>query len=158
MADVLGLLGAHRKLTLQTGKHFLLTDGSVGVGSASSSDTVIHSAVYPFSVRYNHTVKLPAMVFLQKGGLLLILFLLLGALVGILVWREVLRAVTPGRQLANAVNNGEIIPWYQPIICSRSGEVCGVEVLARWKQASGVSISPEIFIPLATTVMIIPSI
>lgn len=51
--------------------------------------------------------------------------------------------------LAAAIRQQDIIPWYQPLICSKTGKVCGVEVLARWKSASGKYIPPDYFIPQA---------
>ncbi|WP_426130407.1 putative bifunctional diguanylate cyclase/phosphodiesterase [Pararhizobium sp. PWRC1-1] len=38
---------------------------------------------------------------------------------------------------------------YQPLIHGASGEICGVEALARWEPAGGKRHGPDIFIPLA---------
>lgn len=38
---------------------------------------------------------------------------------------------------------------YQPLIKARSGEICGVEVLARWQTSEGNRYGPDMFIPLA---------
>ena len=35
--------------------------------------------------------------------------------------------------LDTAISNGEIEIWYQPQIRALSGQVCGFEALARWK-------------------------
>lgn len=56
--------------------------------------------------------------------------------------------VTKG-QLQRAIKNGDIVPWYQPVV-DRQGQLSGVEVLARWIRKDGVRIPPDIFIPLAT--------
>ena len=53
------------------------------------------------------------------------------------------------QELAAAVASGQIIPWYQPIIELRSGEVLGVEALARWRHPDGEISDPARFIPLA---------
>jgi EAL domain-containing protein (putative c-di-GMP-specific phosphodiesterase class I) len=47
-----------------------------------------------------------------------------------------------------AIRNEEIIPYFQPIV-NTSGDVCGVEVLARWPQGHNYAISQREFIPLA---------
>ena len=47
-----------------------------------------------------------------------------------------------------AMKNDEIIPYYQPII-GNEGELCGVEVLARWPLGHNYAISQREFIPLA---------
>jgi diguanylate cyclase (GGDEF)-like protein len=49
--------------------------------------------------------------------------------------------------LRRAVMNGGIKAVYQPIVDMTTGEVAGVECLARWTH-EGVAISPDVFIPL----------
>lgn len=50
--------------------------------------------------------------------------------------------------LRAALDAGEIVPWYQPIIDLTSGDVHGVEALARWHHPDGM-LNPADFIPLA---------
>jgi len=54
-----------------------------------------------------------------------------------------------GNNLRRAIEKAEILPYYQPQIDTRTNRVIGVEVLARWINAKGESISPTLFIPLA---------
>lgn len=49
-------------------------------------------------------------------------------------------------EVRNAVRNGEILNYYQPQISLRSGEVIGVEALARWKHPKLGLILPENFL------------
>ncbi|WP_110915592.1 EAL domain-containing protein [Enterobacter roggenkampii] len=51
--------------------------------------------------------------------------------------------------LAAAIRQQDIIPWYQPLICSSTGKICGIEVLARWKTTAEKYIPPDYFIPQA---------
>jgi EAL domain-containing protein (putative c-di-GMP-specific phosphodiesterase class I) len=51
--------------------------------------------------------------------------------------------------LARGLERGEVVPWYQPIVDLVSGEVMGVEALARWRRAPGVVEPPSVFIPVA---------
>lgn len=51
-------------------------------------------------------------------------------------------------ELRMALENDEIQPYFQPLVSAASGELHGVEALARWCSRSG-NISPEVFIPLA---------
>ncbi|MFT3970524.1 MAG: EAL domain-containing protein [Micropruina sp.] len=51
-------------------------------------------------------------------------------------------------ELRAALGAGEIVPWYQPIIDLTSGDVHGVEALARWHRPDGL-LSPADFVPLA---------
>ncbi|MBR3742435.1 MAG: bifunctional diguanylate cyclase/phosphodiesterase [Clostridia bacterium] len=48
----------------------------------------------------------------------------------------------------NAVNNGWIIPFYQPVVWSDSEELCGCEALARWRDPVYGQLFPNEFIPV----------
>lgn len=55
-------------------------------------------------------------------------------------------------KLRKAIEKNEIQPYYQPLVDLKSGEVIGVEVLARWiddSQAIQGTPSPAVFIPVA---------
>jgi EAL domain-containing protein (putative c-di-GMP-specific phosphodiesterase class I) len=51
--------------------------------------------------------------------------------------------------LAQAIDDGEIVPWYQPIVDLATSEIQGVEALARWHHPTGDMEDPSSFIPLA---------
>jgi EAL domain-containing protein (putative c-di-GMP-specific phosphodiesterase class I) len=55
----------------------------------------------------------------------------------------------PAGELAWAIDAGEIVPWYQPIVDLGSGDVIGLEALARWEHATGEVGGPTVFVPLA---------
>ena len=48
----------------------------------------------------------------------------------------------------NAVKNGWIVPFYQPVVWSDTEEVCGCEVLARWMDPVYGQLFPNEFIPV----------
>ena len=48
----------------------------------------------------------------------------------------------------NAVNNGWIVPFYQPVVWSDSKKMCGCEALARWKDPVYGQLFPNEFIPV----------
>jgi EAL domain-containing protein (putative c-di-GMP-specific phosphodiesterase class I) len=52
-------------------------------------------------------------------------------------------------ELARAIDAGEIVPWYQPIVELGSGTIIGLEALARWEHSSGDVGGPIAFVPLA---------
>lgn len=56
--------------------------------------------------------------------------------------------LTPG-SLRLALARGEIVPWYQPLVCGRSGAPGGCEVLARWPSPRHGLLLPDHFIGLA---------
>jgi diguanylate cyclase (GGDEF)-like protein len=51
-------------------------------------------------------------------------------------------------KLRAAIQNKEIRPAFQPLVSAISGQICGVEALARWETPAGF-VSPDVFIPLA---------
>ena len=52
-------------------------------------------------------------------------------------------------ELRTAVEVGQIIPYYQPVIDLRNGQVVGLEILARWEHPTRGVLMPDVFIPMA---------
>jgi len=52
-------------------------------------------------------------------------------------------------ELRGAIENGDICAHYQPQQCTASGDLAGVEALARWTRPDGSMVSPSDFIPLS---------
>ncbi|HSK71288.1 MAG TPA: GGDEF domain-containing phosphodiesterase, partial [Pyrinomonadaceae bacterium] len=60
-------------------------------------------------------------------------------------------------ELRRAIENGEVTPYFQPIVSLSSGAITGFEALARWEHPERGPISPVDFIPLAEeTGLIVP--
>jgi len=57
--------------------------------------------------------------------------------------------VVSAEELQIALQAGDIIPYFQPQVEIKSGEVTGMETLARWNHADKGMIPPDIFIDLA---------
>jgi len=58
--------------------------------------------------------------------------------------------MTPdSQQVRRALNHGQFVPFFQPIVAVRTGKVAGFEVLARWDHPETGIIGPDVFIPLA---------
>jgi sensor c-di-GMP phosphodiesterase-like protein len=55
----------------------------------------------------------------------------------------------PITAIEQALRAGEFVPYYQPIVDIRTGQLRGAEVLARWRKPDGTIIMPGVFIPLA---------
>jgi sensor c-di-GMP phosphodiesterase-like protein len=77
------------------------------------------------------------------SGLLAIILLVLALLVP---KRE---RENPIAELERAIKAGEFVPYYQPIVDIRSGQLRGAEVLVRWRKPEGTMVLPASFIPLA---------
>lgn len=54
-----------------------------------------------------------------------------------------------GSQIAEALEDGQIVAWYQPQISTDTGVITGFEALARWEHPSRGLVSPGSFIDLA---------
>lgn len=53
--------------------------------------------------------------------------------------------------IEQALKAGEFVPYYQPVVDIRTGQLRGAEVLMRWRKPDGSVILPGVFIPLAET-------
>jgi diguanylate cyclase (GGDEF)-like protein len=53
------------------------------------------------------------------------------------------------REIKSAIANGEIVPYYQPIVELEGQQTIGYEVLARWHHPREGLLSPGLFIPIA---------
>ncbi|MDQ0314766.1 putative bifunctional diguanylate cyclase/phosphodiesterase [Amorphus orientalis] len=53
-------------------------------------------------------------------------------------------------ELPRAIEDGQIVPHYQPFIEMETSELIGFEVLARWTHPVKGPIGPDVFIPLAS--------
>ncbi len=54
-----------------------------------------------------------------------------------------------GDRILDAIDNGEFVPFMQPIVDLETGMITGCEVLARWHKPDGRTIPPHEFLPLA---------
>ncbi len=70
-------------------------------------------------------------------------------LIGILVARSVVRSPGPTEELDAAIESGEIVPYFQPIVSLAEQRIVGCEMLARWIKPDGTHVSPGRFIPIA---------
>lgn len=52
-------------------------------------------------------------------------------------------------ELRQAIDNDEIIAFFQPQLCLNSGRLAGVEALARWRRPDGSTVLPREFVPLS---------
>jgi len=72
--------------------------------------------------------------------------------------RVLRRLQSPHYRILDAINAREIEVYYQPIVALGSGKVVGAEALARWRQADGRFLTPDIFIPLAEQSGLMPQL
>ncbi len=73
----------------------------------------------------------------------------IGALVVLLVTRLVHYTPEQVGEIERAIDAGEFVPYYQPVIDVENGRLAGCEVLVRWVKPDGSIVSPGSFIALA---------
>lgn len=54
----------------------------------------------------------------------------------------------PVAEIERALAAGEFVPYYQPVVDIRTGQLRGAEVLVRWRKPDGSLVLPGAFIPL----------
>lgn len=126
-----------------------LTGDVTTVNETQAGSVRINAEGYPYAIEYNA----PALFSLQKmvsqaGGIVFFL-LLMSCLAGWILNKYLNTTTLPEEGLRLAIANGEIVPFYQPIVNGKEGTLRGVEVLARWKHPRTGYASPASFIPLA---------
>jgi|GEM_PF-3841017 Predicted signal transduction protein containing sensor and EAL domains len=149
LVDILSLPNNHSTLTLQVGARSLSSQGQLWTIQPQEKTHSVSSLVYPYSVVFSESPPLSFQHVLDRGKIPISLFTLFGIISGLLVWHFSFRQPTPYDHLIQAIKQKDIIPWYQPVISAQTGEIHGVEVLARWKHTSGMFILPDEFIPQA---------
>jgi len=63
--------------------------------------------------------------------------------------RELLERLELESDLRDALDNGEMLLHYQPIVSLETGQIVGVEALARWEHPTRGFVPPMTFIPIA---------
>lgn len=84
---------------------------------------------------------------LQMVGMIVpavVVFLILGFVL-LVPWRG---KHNPIEELERALEHGEFIPYYQPIVDITTGQLRGAEALVRWRKPDGSIVMPGAFIPL----------
>ncbi len=131
-------------------------DGTV---LASTSERPVDASAFSVSVAsdkfgFSATIAAPrAMLPAMAIGVHWIAALVVGAVIialGLFAWQMPRRRIgNPVADIENALAAGEFVPYYQPIVDIRSGQLHGAEVLVRWKKPDGSLVLPGAFIPLA---------
>lgn len=150
LRDALVPVQGNQPLVLVVGDRMLTRQGGIhAVQTSPTRPLKVSSLRYPFRVVY----VLPPYfsfdrLFLQ-GGMLLIMTAILSITAGGLLRRYLAKYTTPAENLKKALELGEIVPYYQPVVSGSTGCIDGFEVLARWDHPRAGFIPPDSFIPVA---------
>jgi sensor c-di-GMP phosphodiesterase-like protein len=146
-----GSLDSHVRVVARGGMH-IASAGEAVIADVPKDELVFASHT---SQRYGLRVTMAAPRALMASSLgdLRLLGSAATGLIAILIL--VIAALLPRRRRANpiedierALNAGEFVPYYQPIVDIRTGRLRGAEVLIRWRKPDGSLVTPAAFIPL----------
>lgn len=148
--DALNIPLKHVAYSLRVGDQVIGLSGDVSVTTDMPSRYArVESTDYPFSIEYRYRPFFsPHRLFSEGVGILFFLLLVL-CLTAYLLIRYLNRNTQPEEALRIAIDRGEIVPFYQPVVNGKEGTLRGVEVLARWVHPDAGIISPSSFIPVA---------
>ncbi|GJL39867.1 TPA: EAL domain-containing protein [Enterobacter chengduensis] len=150
LQDVIANASNSVDLGLVVGEKVFTRNGDVTSWKAASQEgSLTSSTQFPFSLVWQSPAFFSLTRLLQQGWSLILLILTLSVAVGILIRRYAGKSTSFEDDLRKAITQGEIEPYYQPIVNGDTGGLYGVEVLARWKHPRSGFIPPDVFIPIA---------
>nr|WP_321456839.1 EAL domain-containing protein [uncultured Cohaesibacter sp.] len=109
----------------------------------------LKSDYLPFEVQLSTTEAALDVIGREERGAINIIGFLMGLIMIGVGWYFGRYRPSDGDIILDALDNGEIVPYMQPIIDLDTGAITGCEVLARWNKPDGGVVSPGEFIPLA---------
>jgi sensor c-di-GMP phosphodiesterase-like protein len=127
--------------------------GSTGEAPAET-DTLFSATAKSGKLRIDTHIVVPHdMVPAARAGVKWLVMFAAGVLSVILALFAIViprrRTNNPVADMERALAAGEFVPYYQPIVDIRSGQLRGAEVLVRWRKPDGTLVPPASFIPLA---------
>jgi sensor c-di-GMP phosphodiesterase-like protein len=143
-------LSAHAVMTTAHGTVIGRSGRAMASGEAAALTVARNSDKYGFTLAISlprdvvGTSDLETLGLFAKGAFALIL-------IGFAVLLPKRNGNNPVAELERALEAGELVPYYQPIVDIRSGQLRGAEVLVRWRKPDGSLVLPGAFIPLAET-------
>lgn len=149
--NILDMLSRNSPLALVIGPKSMLANGQVSDGLPLRESGYLEqvSEKYPFSVVTELSHDEYGAHIWNYSRASIIIYPLLGILVGVGVFWLTGRSTSPSQELRRALDQREFIPYLQPVVTGDDAHWCGCEVLMRWQHPRQGLISPDRFIPLA---------
>ncbi|HEA3091580.1 TPA: cyclic diguanylate phosphodiesterase [Aeromonas salmonicida] len=149
--NILDMLSRNSPLALVIGSRTMQANGQVSEEVPSRTGGYLEqvSSKYPFRVVTDLSHNEYGSHVWSYSRASLIIYPLLGILVGVGVFWLTGRSTSPSQELRRALAQREFIPYLQPVVTGDDGHWCGCEVLMRWQHPRQGMISPDRFIPLA---------
>ncbi|EOV8484965.1 EAL domain-containing protein [Klebsiella aerogenes] len=109
----------------------------------------LQSQYYPYLIGYEPARFYNVSRLFKQGDIILVFIFILSLSIFLSLKYILDKSSSLTESLKRALKQGDIIPFYQPLIDNKTNTIYGLEVLARWKHKSLNYISPEVFINLA---------
>jgi len=152
LSNLLRLIGRQKLLLLQVGPNWLAADGSFHQGEPPELPVAENrqtSARYPFSVRAGFPEGEVWRYMISEYPPLFSLLLFFGVISGLIGHAIQKRSSSPTLEMQRALDAGEFVPYFQPVVQALSKKCTGVEVLMRWNHPKEGLVRADLFIPFA---------
>ncbi|MBJ7371345.1 cyclic diguanylate phosphodiesterase [Pseudomonas koreensis] len=152
LSNILRLIGRQTLLTLQVGDNWLSADGKVHQGSLPAppvAHSLLESKRYGFKVSAGFPQGEVRRYMAAEYPPLFSLLIFFGAISGTIGHFVQKRSTSPSHEMMRALEAGEFIPYFQPVVHGDSKQWSGAEVLMRWNHPKEGLVRPDLFIPFA---------
>ena len=152
LSNVLRLIGRQTLLLLQVGNHWLSSDGKVHSGALPALPVAQSTRVserYAFTVVAGFPEGETWRYISSEYPPLFSLLMFFGVVAGSIGHILQKRASSPSVELQRALEAGEFIPYFQPLVYGDTKKWSGTEVLMRWNHPKEGLVRPDLFIPFA---------
>ncbi|HWH89750.1 MAG TPA: EAL domain-containing protein [Pseudomonas sp.] len=152
LGNMLRLIGRQTLLMLQVGENWLSADGKVHRGPLPAlpvAQSVLESARYGFDVSAGYPKGETWRYMAAEYPPLFSLLIFFGAVSGAIGHFLQQRSTSPSHEMLRALEAGEFIPYFQPVVHGDSKQWSGAEVLMRWNHPKEGLVRPDLFIPFA---------
>ena len=152
LSNVLRLIGRQTLLLLQVGPNWLSGDGKVHEGPLPDlpvAQSRLPSSRYAFEVEAGFPEGEIWRYMASEYPPLFSLLMFFGVMAGTIGHWLQKRSSSPSHELQRALEAGEFIPYFQPVVRGDDKVWAGVEVLMRWKHPREGLVRPDLFIPFA---------
>jgi EAL domain-containing protein (putative c-di-GMP-specific phosphodiesterase class I) len=147
ITNTIALLKDYGALYFEVGENNINSKGAFSNKQTHSTISLISSR-YPYTFSAKLTLNDYWLYFKNTKQTSTMLVLLMGIGLGGFAYWKLGQASSMQGEVKRAIQSNEFIPYVQPIV-DGSGQLCHIEVLARWQHPVHGLVRPDLFIPLA---------
>ena len=152
LTNILRLIGRQTLLVLQVGDNWLAVDGQVHDGALPAIPVALSESMsqrHAFSVSAGFPQGEVWRYMAEEYPPLFSLLIFFGAVSAAIGHVLQKRSTSPSHEMQRALDAGEFIPYFQPVVHGDSRQWSGAEVLMRWNHPKEGLVRPDLFIPFA---------